>query len=157
MTAATELAVELIALVRDNEDKANFADGCSPEMLEAAEQRLGVAFPPSYRRVIEEFGTWEIAGVEFLGVYQTPAMGEELLGSVHATVEGWSRGLPESLVVVMFDDMVGLVSVDMGRTNPEGEAPVVAWTPDGRAEELGSDFGSYALHVCQNAVQGWQR
>lgn len=80
MIRAIEASERLIELVRGNDDIANHAGGCEAEVMAAAERDVGVTFPPSCRRLIEEFGTWDIAGEEFLGVYQTSAMGQKLLG-----------------------------------------------------------------------------
>ncbi|SDT07067.1 SMI1/KNR4 family protein [Microlunatus soli] len=119
---AVEAAESLIQLVHEYSRVSTFADGCSDEMLRAAEQQLGVVFPPSYRRVVQEFGTWDIAGLEFLGVYQTPAMGNELLGSVRATRDARaSLGLPASMIEVMEDDL-GLVVLDTAALDEDGEA-----------------------------------
>lgn len=48
------------------------------------------------------------------------------------------------MIVVMLDDL-GLIVLDTTGLEPGAEAPVVSWTPDGRIERLGTDFGSYAL------------
>lgn len=153
---AMESAEALVELVRSHEEISNFAGGCTPEMLQAAEEELGVDFPPSFRRLVGEFGTWDNAGLEFLGVYQTLAMGNELLGSVRATRDARaSLGLPASMIEVMEDDL-GLVVLDTVALDEDGEAPVLSWTPDGRAERLGDNFGDYALAVCEAAVRSWR-
>jgi hypothetical protein len=64
MKSAIEAGERLIELVRGNDDIVNHVDGCDAKMLAIAERELGVKFPPSYRRVVEEFGTWDIAGEE---------------------------------------------------------------------------------------------
>jgi hypothetical protein len=161
MTSAIEASERLIELVRGNDDIANHADGCDAEMLAAAERELGVAFPPSYRRVIEEFGTWDIAGEEFLGVYQTSAMGQNLLGSVTETLDARDQyGMPSGLVGVMFDGMGGLIVLDSSQVDSEGDYPVLVWNPgvaDRRdMERLGEDFGSFALTLCSRAVDRWR-
>jgi hypothetical protein len=61
MTAMTA-ADALVALVRANQDVSNHGPGCSPEVVRTAEGELGVRLPPSYRRLVEEFGAWDIAG-----------------------------------------------------------------------------------------------
>lgn len=143
--------------MRAHENAANFADGCSPEKLEAAEAQLGARLPPSYRRLVEEFGTWDIAGLEFLGIYRTPAMGGELLGSVRETIDARaSLGLPDSMIVVMLDDL-GLIVLDNSDLDEDGEAPILSWTPDGQSERLGDNFGAYALEICEDAVQRSRR
>ncbi|WP_437019677.1 SMI1/KNR4 family protein [Streptomyces sp. enrichment culture] len=159
--SAIEASERLIELVRGNDDIANHADGCDAGTMAAAERDLGVTFPPSYRRVIEEFGTWDIAGEEFLGVYQTPAMGQALLGSVAETLDARSQyGMPSDLIVVMFDGMGGLIVLDSSQVDQVGEYPILTWNPgvaDRQSmERLGDDFGSFALSLCQRAVTRWR-
>lgn len=161
MMDAVEAGEGLIELIRGNGDIANHAGGCDAETISAAERDLAVSFPPSYRRIIEEFGTWGIAGEEFLGVYRTPAMGQKLLGSVSETLDARTRfGMPDELIVVMFDGMGGLIALDSSQADREGEYPVLVWNPgvvDRRhMERLGDSFGSFALSVCQRAVHRWR-
>ncbi|MCZ7416996.1 MULTISPECIES: SMI1/KNR4 family protein [unclassified Streptomyces] len=161
MMNAVAASERLIELVRGNDDIANHADGCDAGTMAAAESDLGVAFPPSYRRLIEEFGTWDITGEEFLGVYQTLAMGQKLLGSVAETLDARSQyGMPSDLIVVMFDGMGGLVVLDSSQVNQEGEYPVLVWNPGvvdrESMERLGDDFGSFAFALCQRAVTRWR-
>ncbi|WP_405055940.1 SMI1/KNR4 family protein [Kribbella sp. NBC_01505] len=161
MTQAVEDGRRLVELLRGNEDIASHADGCGAGMIAAAEQDMGVGFPPSYRRLIEEFGTWDIAGQEFLGVYQTAAMGSSLLGSVAETLDARGQyGLPSELIVVMFDGMGGLIVLDSAESDGDGEYPVLVWDPGsahrGSADRLGENFGSFALARCQRAVANWR-
>jgi len=161
MMSAIEASERLIELVRGSDDIANHADGCDVGTISLAERDLGVTFPPSYRRVIEEFGTWDIAGEEFLGMYQTPVMGQKLLGSVAETQDAYSQyGMPSDLIVVMFDGMGGLIVLDSSQEDQEGEYPVLVWNPgvaDRQSmERLGDDFGSFALALCRRAVTRWR-
>ncbi|MEW2131141.1 SMI1/KNR4 family protein [Streptomyces sp. NPDC005435] len=157
MISATEDSDRLLELVRDNASLANHAGGCDAEMLAAAERELGVVFPPSYRRLIETFGTWDIAGEEFLGVYRTPAMGRMLLGSVVETLDARRYGMPSDLIVVMDDGGCDLIVLAAADADGDGEYPVFAWNPgveDRRdMERLGDSFGAYALSVCERAVR----
>jgi hypothetical protein len=161
MMSAIEASEGLIELVRANDDISNYADGCDAGAITIAERDLGVKFPPSYRRVIEEFGTWDVAGEEFLGIYQTPAMGQRLLGSVTETLDARSQyGMPPDLIVIMFDGMGGLVVLDSSRVDQEGEYPVLVWNPGVKdrksMEKIGDDFGSFSLSLCRRAVNRWR-
>lgn len=161
VTSAMEAVDELIALVGRNSDIANHADGLSADDLALAELLLGLRFPPSYRRLVAEFGTWDIAGEEFLGVYRTSAMGDRLLGSVHETLDARAMcGLPGSMLVTMFDGMGGLIVLDTTVVDARGESPVLVCTPRRNArvdiEELAADFGTYALGRCTRAVRRWR-
>jgi hypothetical protein len=143
-------------------DIANHADGCDNETIAAAEQQLGSNFPPSYRLVIEQLGTFDIAGEEILGIYQTPAMGSALLGSTIETLEARSRyGMSSHLLVVMYDGMGGSIVLDSSQSDNEGEYPVLVWDPGHTTREsmerLSPDFGHYALDLCQRAVTSWRQ
>lgn len=157
MTPAVEASEQVIELIRENEDITNHGNGCDTETLEAAEHAVGLTFPPSYRRLVEEFGTWDVPPKEFLGVYQTPARGDALLGSVEQTLSARGEvGLPSDLLVVMVDDVWGYVVLDASRPDQDGEYPVLAWNPglpdrDGM-EKVADDFGSFALEECRRAV-----
>lgn len=151
---AVEAAESLIHLVHEYSDVSNFADGCSDEMVRAAEEQLGVVFPPSYRRVVHELGTRDIAGLEFLGVYQTPSMGDQLLGTVRDTLAlRAALDLPPSMFQVKVDDL-GFVVVDTAELDNAGEGPVLDWAAyGGVTKRLGDSFGEYALEACRAAVR----
>lgn len=152
---------ELIQLVRDNDDVANFAGGCDEGTIAAAEQALGVRLPPSYRAAVAALGTWDIAGEEFLGVFTMPTTGDQLLGSVWETLDARRKfALPVDLVVVMFDGSGDLVVLDASAADARGEYPVLVWNPgivtSSEMERLDDDFGSFALRRCTRAVERWR-
>jgi hypothetical protein len=156
-----EAVERLIELVRANGDIANHADGCDLATLEAAESLLGVALPPSYRRLVEEFGTWDIAGQEFLGLYRTTAAGDTILGTCVETLDARrDYGLPENLIVAMFDNMGGLIVLDSSSPLDGGEYPVRVWNPGvanpAGMETLAQDFGNFAFGLCRRAVDVWR-
>ncbi|GAA2407075.1 hypothetical protein GCM10010255_47850 [Streptomyces coeruleofuscus] len=157
-TSAIEASEQVIRLVRENEGFANHADGCTPAMIERAERELGLAFPPSYLRLLEEFGTWEIGAKEFLGVYQTPARRDALLGTVADTLgDRVALGLPHHLMVIMHDDVWDVVVLDTSLPDKNREFPVYAWNPGvldgGLMEKVADDFGSFALAECRQALK----
>ncbi|MEV6545063.1 SMI1/KNR4 family protein [Streptomyces sp. NPDC051665] len=106
-------------------------DGCSPAVIARAEREMGLTFPPSYRLLIEEFGTWEVAPTEFLGVCQTERAGDVLLSSVAETL-------------------------DTSRPDENGEYPVFAWNPGvldgGLMERLADSYGEFALAECRQKL-----
>jgi hypothetical protein len=147
----------LVELLAQHPDTANWTGGLSTEDVARSEALLGATFPPSYRRFLTALGSCEAGSEEFLGVYRTAALGDTLLGTVTETLEARADlGLPDSLLVIQFDGMGGLVSLDVSRLDEEGEAPVVAWDPGsadrGGPEELDPDFGSYVLRRCRRAL-----
>jgi hypothetical protein len=126
-------------------------------MIARAEAEMALAFPPSYRRLIEEFGTWDVPPTEFLGVYRTPACGEELLGTpAHTREDRAVLGLPHHFMVVMHDDVWEIVVLDTSQPDEDGECPVFAWNPGvldgGLMEKIADSFGKFALQECQQKL-----
>jgi hypothetical protein len=145
--SSIESVVELIELIRNHPDACNWTGGLSSADLALAEEQLGTRFPPSYRYFLTELGSCEAGSEEFLGIYWTPAMGDRLLGTVDATLDARSDPrFPGTLLVIQYDGMGGLVSLDAAQPGEDGEMPVVVWHPDsadrGGAEKLADDFGA---------------
>ncbi|MCD0484577.1 SMI1/KNR4 family protein [Streptacidiphilus sp. ASG 303] len=154
---AVESVAALAELLRNNLDRCTWTGALGPEDVARAEEQLGVAFPPSYRRFLAELGSCEAEGEEFLGVYRTGAMGDVLLGTVSETLHARSDPrFPQHLLVVQYDGMGGLVSIDVSLRDGRGESPVVVWDPGaadrGGPELLAEDFGSHALRQCTRAL-----
>ncbi|GAA4079189.1 hypothetical protein [Streptomyces shaanxiensis] len=63
---------------------------------------------------------------------------------------------PSHLLVIQYDGMGGLISLDMSDRDAHGEAPVVSWDPGsdarGGPEQLAEDFGTYVLRECARAL-----
>ncbi len=149
---AMESVRVLIALVRANEDTAVYGGRCSPESIAMAEEAMGLAFPPSYRKFIEEYGTCDFGSQSFLGMY---VIDGELWGSHGATLEAREAGMPHHLIEVAHDGMGGTIALDASQPDADGEYPVVVWeAPDQPVLELlAPSFGAYALDVFQQVAE----
>jgi hypothetical protein len=156
--SGVESVRELAELIRNNPDEANFTGGLSEEDIARAEAELSATFPPSYREFLRVLGSCEADGVELLGIYRTPARGDQLLGTVSETLDARAdERFPPDLLVIEYDGMGGLISLDPSRKDEDGEYPVVAWDPGAEArggpERLAEDFGTYALRKCGRALR----
>ena len=63
----------LITLINENADLVSFGDfgnGVSQDWIIAAEDRLGVSFPPSYIWWLKNYGGGEVSGQEIFSVYE---------------------------------------------------------------------------------------
>lgn len=155
--SGSESVDELVALLRAHPDASSWTGGLGETDIARAERELGTRFPPSYRRFLAELGSCEADGVEFLGVYRTPALGDALLGTVSETLDARrDPRFPAELLVVEHDGWSGLVCLDTADRDTRGEAPVVVWNPGsadaGGPERLAEDFGGYALRRCARAL-----
>ncbi|MFJ2407214.1 SMI1/KNR4 family protein [Streptomyces xanthochromogenes] len=155
MTSRAMEAVEkLITLVHANEDEANHLGACDSRLIEAAEHAMGLTFPPSYRRFVEEFGSLDIAAEDFLGVYKTPAGGDTLWGSSRETLDARDSGMPLELIAVQQDGMGGIYVLDSSSPDSDGEYPVMIWEPWRTSMEFqGNSFGEFALSAVLRALE----
>ncbi|MFK4071768.1 SMI1/KNR4 family protein [Streptomyces sp. NPDC029674] len=148
-------AQQFIRLVRDHPEESVFAGGCSEADVTEAEQRLGVAFPESYKLFLRELGDCDVAGDEFYGIVRRDG---QLLGVVMETLAlRESADLPSPLVAFRPDGMGGYFVLDTSRVNPDGEAPVYAWGSGTNSptelDHIGTDFGTVALDLARRGLR----
>jgi antitoxin YobK len=122
--------------------------------IEAAEQALGVRFPPSYRLFLREFGAaWLSPPYEAAGLGRARHTGPEPplwphVVDVTATVRRASRGyLPECYVPVSGDGGDCTLYLDTGRADQRGECPVVAVGPGLEGAVVAPSFLEFAERV----------
>jgi hypothetical protein len=89
------------ALIRSHPDLADFAGPRDEELVRAAEEALGVRFPPSYRRFLREYGAGSFGGQEIYGVIDADFESSGVPDAVWNTLGLRHDGdIPPDLVVV---------------------------------------------------------
>ena len=147
-----------VELIQGDPDRCRYTGGLSEADIVRAEAELSATFPSSYRLFLAELGSCEADGSDSLGVYRTRLRGDRLLGTVSGTLDARDdERFPLDLLVIQYDGMGGLVCLDLGALDADGEAPVVVWDPGAEArggpERLAADFGDYALRICRRALE----
>ncbi len=124
-----------LELVAANSDRARFIGPRDPGLVAAAEEALGVSFPPTYRRFVSELGAGSLRGREFYGITR-----EEFVPTVPNGIgltldERESSGLPERYVIVGDTGSGDWYVIDTDETSGDGENPVyvVAGSRPGRS------------------------
>lgn len=150
--AELELA---LAAVRDS-DIVHFVGPQSPQVIEAAEEALGVTFPPTYRRFVAELGTGYVGPRKLYGVTAESVHNPDVRGGIWYTLDQRERyGFPEHLVIVGDTGMGEFYVLDTSQPDPLGEFPVVIWFAGGSPEDhqardtVAPDFGSYLWEIVQ--------
>jgi hypothetical protein len=115
------------------------------EEVVRAESQLGVRFPKSYRVFLQRYGCGSVDGYEFLGIV-SGSVGEGWPGVVWVTKREREWGLPSDFIVVYRSGIGDTYCLDVGRTGPDGEAPVILWLPGAPLDEQCLDpvFESFA-------------
>lgn len=96
--------------------------------IDLAEKALGVTFPPSYKKYLEEFGAIEIDNYSIAGLTQRD-VGE--LGDVVAFTR-YAReefGLPSQYVALDFKDGDDFLCIDTSQKDASSESPIVLINP----------------------------
>lgn len=117
----------------------------SPELISAAEKKLNVQFPPSYRFFLEELGCGDIEGLEFYGVINEDFENSSVPDAIWLTLSQRNAGLPLEYVVVYSGGEGTLFVLDTTQSEA-GEHPVYACRSNAIQEKVASSFGTFLLN-----------
>ena len=155
MTSDTIELVERVRrrLTKPGDSQCQIAGPVSESAITAAEDALGVTFPPSYRTFLRTFGGLAIPhhlGIvhDFVGV--SPAVDEES-DVVHRTLRAREeRRLAEHLVIVgMGANEQEWFCLDASREDAKGENPILMFDARDNAldQQFYDDFGQMLAEV----------
>jgi antitoxin YobK len=138
-----------VALIDQHEHEADFAGPRPPELIERAEQAVGVRFPPTYRRFLLEYGAGNVGSTEIYGVVDHDFENSSAPDAIWHNLTSRREGLFTFYAVGEGTEFC----LDTTRTTPDGEMPVVAVTTSGATkEEVAPDFGSAFLMLVQEEL-----
>jgi cell wall assembly regulator SMI1 len=127
-------------------------------LIQAAENALGVQFPPTYRTFLERLGAGSIRGREVYGVIDADFQESTIPDGIWLTLsERQDSELPKSLVIVHSTGDGDYVAIDTSKRTAESENPMVLWHPgvsttDDELEEVSDDFGQFFLELVREAT-----
>jgi hypothetical protein len=152
-----ELVERVRRRLREQESTCQIAGPAPDSAISAAEEALGVTFPPSYRTFLQTFGGIVLPhhlGIvhDFVGVAPAGAVnGTAANDVVHRTLEGRTqKKLAEHLVVVgMGAQYQEWFCLDVSRPLANGECPVLLFDARDNAldQQFYDDFGQMLLEV----------
>jgi hypothetical protein len=142
-----------LEIVRSRPDLASFVGPRDPSLVDAAEQALGLRFPPTYRRFLEDLGAGNFGSFEVFGVIDDDFEESMVPDAIWYTLTERETELPENLVIVgeVGDGSLSALRIDGGG----GEAPVVLHEPgaeDAPQEVAYEDFGAFFRDGVERAV-----
>lgn len=144
-------------LIATYENEGRFSGEKDDELITKAEAALGLAFPPTYRRFLKEYGCGGMAGEEFFGLIDDDFINSTVPDAIWLTLDERKTGLPESMIVIHAVGDGTYFVLDTDKKNDVGECPVVAWTPGlsspgDEVEKIADDFGEFLLTSLQEAL-----
>jgi hypothetical protein len=137
---------EAVAVVADHLDEADF-EAQPEERVDRAEQVLGVRFPPSYRRFLLEYGAGGVGSEEIYGIVNDDFDDPRPPQAVGLTQRLRREGqISDDLVVTYNLGQGSYYALDTANAGPDGEAPVVGFTPglNSAGDELDTIAPSFA-------------
>jgi hypothetical protein len=139
------------ALIRSHPDLADFAGPRDEELVRAAEEALGVRFPPSYRRFLREYGAGSFGGQEIYGVIDADFESSGVPDAVWNTLGLRHDGdIPPDLVVVYATGDGERLCVQSSAS----DTPMLAIWPgsDEEPEVAASDFGTWFKEIVEGEI-----
>jgi hypothetical protein len=139
---------EAAALVEPHLGESDF-EAQPEDRVSRAEEVLGVRVPPSYRRFLLELGSGAVGSEEIYGLVNDDFDDHRPPQMVGLTRAFRREGhISDDLVVIYNVGQGSWYALDMSRAGPDGEAPVVAFTPglnspDDDLLEIAPDFGTF--------------
>lgn len=113
-------------------------------VVAAAEQRLGVRFPPSYRRFLLEFGCGNVGSQEIYGVIDQDVERGPIPNAVSLNLKRRARGWSPALFVIYESGDGTSHALDLDRLDSEGEAAVWLLDVTGNpTEQVAANFGEF--------------
>ncbi|NML35514.1 SMI1/KNR4 family protein [Paraburkholderia antibiotica] len=98
------------------------------DKIQRAEELLGVAFPPSYKDYLTQYGAIEIDGRSFAGLTanEVGAIGDVVAFTKNAREQ---YGIPDRYIALDFQDGDVFLCIDTQSKDSAGESPLVLISP----------------------------
>ena len=145
-----------LELVEQQPEECCFVGPRDEGLVAAAEEALGVRFPPTYRAFLYRLGAGNVGAEEIYGVIDMDFLDSGVPDGIWMTLRArreWD--LPPAMVVVYFDGGTDYSVLDIAGAV---EAPVRRWRPGvskpgDDLSEVAADFGSFFFDITRRALE----
>lgn len=149
-----EKAAKLIA---EHLELAHFVGPRPESLIRTAERKLGLQFPPTYRRFLVEFGAGSFGSEEIYGLVDEELESAVVPNGIGLTLRDRKEyQLPHDLVAVYDLGDGEAFYLDLG-ARENGEAPIIVYHPGYTSEEqpgeiVAQDFGQFLHDLVQSQI-----
>ena len=146
--------LELSMRYIEEDGSGDFEGPKTDALVQLAEQRLGVKFPPTYKEFLLRLGCGDIAGVEFYGIIDENFDDSAIPNGIWLTLHRREKFGLDPAVLLVGQSGEGYYAIDTSQTDDFGECPVVDWIPipKEQLEIIAPDFGKFFLDRIQEAL-----
>jgi len=119
-------------------------------LIDAAEAKLGVVFPKSYRTFLEKYGCGDVLGFEIYGVIHDDFENSSIPDSVWLTLDQRKSGLSKSMIIIATTPYGGFYAIDTDQATGDNESAIVEIAPNGRQTVTNNNFGNFLLEQIES-------
>lgn len=133
-------------------DQSEFAGPASDEMIRAAEARLGLPIPASFRYFLSQYGAALCSGFEIAGIYNSPSeeeppLWEDFVVANQQLRRGAGVSLPKEYLYFSDDGQDYKYFLDTTRQSADGDCPVIAIGPGIECAEVAAGFFDFVVRA----------
>lgn len=134
---------------------ATIAGPASESMIQAAENRLSLRFPPEYRRFLEEYGAAGLTGFDIAGLvhedYSEPPFWVDIVTGTERFREMMEGSLPDTMVPISHDGCEIQYLMDLA--DQDGSAcPVFQYGPEVNGEMVAKSLEEFIVKIAAGEI-----
>ena len=143
-----------LKIIEDNLEESDFAGKIESDIINKTENILGVKYPKSYRKFVENYGCGDIFGIEIFGIISDPITDTQAIpNSLWITNEFKNKGLPKGYVIISETGDGSYYVINTNIKNKDNESPIYIWNPFNLKEKKVSEsFGHFLLTLLKEYV-----
>lgn len=131
-------------IIRNNPN-SDFEGEKDFSLIELAEKKLEISFPPTYKSFLKTFGCGDIEGLEFYGLINNEFEKSSIPDAIWLTLNERKSGLAGNFLIIYSTDEGVYYALDSNQKTIDNEYAVVAIHPNGEILKVANDFGEFLL------------
>ena len=145
-------------MILNNDDIADFVGGCTIDLINLAEEKLGLKFTGLYLDYLQTFSAGNFGAQEIYGIISADFENSSVPDAIWYTLsERKEINLPSNLLVIYDTGSDELFCLDFNQLDYKGEPKVVSYVPGVEFENqtyeiIANDFGDFLLDLVKQEI-----
>lgn len=141
-----------------NDDIADFVGGRTSELINSAEEKLGLKFTGLYLNYLQTFGAGNFGAQEIFGIISNDIENSSVPDAIWYTLtERKESNLPSNLLIIYDTGSDVLFCLDYNQLDENREPKVVSFVPGVELESqtyeiIANDFGDFLLDLVKQEI-----
>ncbi|MEK5522933.1 SMI1/KNR4 family protein [Heyndrickxia sporothermodurans] len=145
-------------IILNNDDIADFVGGCTAELINLAEEKLGLRFTGQYLDFLQTFGAGNFGAQEIYGIISPDFENSSVPDAIWYTLtERKEINLPINLLAIYDTGSDDVFCLDFNQLDNKGEPKLVSFVPgfdlkSQTNEIIANDFGDFLLELVNQEI-----